>query len=97
MKEGVVGDGFTIQSTRVRGWPCHIYTSYNPPFVTGHAADDDTVQVFVDFYAEFGFDWEQKPDADKLFKRAEQIACELLAGRIETVMQERRKRWRKRR
>ena len=92
----MLGDGYTIEEKRVRGWRCHIYTSFDPEFVTANAVDDDTVQVFVDFEAEFGPEWHEHPKAQQCYKRAGQIAYQLLSERIERVMEERRKRWRKR-
>ncbi len=96
-KPPVIGEGYLIQSVRLRGCPCSIYTSFEPPFVVAHVIDDDAIKVFVDFYAEFGDDWSQRPDANQLHRRAEKIACELLSDRIEQDREERRRRWRKRR
>jgi hypothetical protein len=93
----MVGDGYTIEAKRVRGWPCHFYTSFDPAFVTGSAVDDSHVQVFVDFEAEFGSGWHEHPKAQQCYRRAGQIAYQRLSDQIERVMEERRKRWRTRR
>lgn len=93
--EPIVGDGYTIEMKRIRGWPCHIYTSIDPAFVTGSAINDDTVQVFVDLEAEFGPDWQQHPRARQFYGSAGRLAYQRLSERIEQVMDERRKRWRR--
>lgn len=93
--EVMVGDGYQIEPVRVRGWLCHIYTSLDPPFVTGNAIDGD-VSVFIDFEAEFGPDWHEHPKANQCYGRASKLAYARLSEKIERVMEERRKRWRRR-
>lgn len=96
MNADVIGEGFTIESKRIRGWPCHFYTSYDPAFVTGHAVDDDAVKVFIDLDAEFGTDWRERPNVQHFYQQAIKIAYQRLSDRIEQTTQERRKRWRRR-
>ena len=95
-EEVMVGDGYQIEPVRIRGWRCHIFTSLDPPFVTGNAVDDDHVRVFVDFEAEFGMDWDKHPQAKQYWGRASKIAYARLSDQIERVMEERRKRYRRR-
>ena len=94
-QDPIVGDGYAIETPKIRGWACTFFTSYDPAFVTGSAIEDDSIQVFVDLEAEWP-GWQQHPRAQQFYGAAERLAYQRLSEKIERAMETRRKRWRKR-